>query len=304
MNKPGSKANTKTGDALPPDTASRRRRDGWFYVSIDWLVGLLVWIVFFLYRRNKEGLPFDTGLFDDPNFYLGALLIPLGWVLFYALFDEYRDIYRLSRLATLARTLLLSFFGVLFLFFTVILDDNVGSYKGYYRSFFTLFGLQFSLTALARMILLTRASRRLKEGTVAFNTLIIGGGKKALELFQDISSRKKGLGNRFVGFLGEPEMGTYAGAVSEVSSHELNDYLPRLGSLDELNKIIPQHNIEEVIIAIETSQHNRLRELLNVLFDYDKSVLVKIIPDMYDIMLGTVKMNHVFGAVLIEIRQN
>ncbi|MEL6357452.1 MAG: sugar transferase, partial [Bacteroidota bacterium] len=134
---------------MPPDTAARRRRDGWFYVATDWFIALLVWIVFFLYRRSKEGLPFDAGLFNDPNFYLGALLIPLGWVLFYALFDEYRDIYRLSRLATLARTLLLSFFGVLFLFFTVILDDAVSSYRGYYRSFFTLFTLQFTLTALA-----------------------------------------------------------------------------------------------------------------------------------------------------------
>ena len=26
-------------------------------------------------------------------------------------------------------------------------------------------------------------------------------------------------------------------------------------------------------------------------------------PDMYDIMLGTVKMNHVYGAVLIEIKR-
>src|SRR5690606_7787911 len=33
-------------------------------------------------------------------------------------------------------------------------------------------------------------------------------------------------------------------------------------------------------------------------------ILVKIIPDMYDILLGTVKMNHVYGAILIEIRQD
>jgi len=58
-----------------------------------------------------------------------------------------------------------------------------------------------------------------------------------------------------------------------------------------------------VIIAIETSEHNRLRGILNVLFDFGDQVLVKIIPDMYDILLGTVKMNHVYGAVLIEIRQ-
>ena len=39
------------------------------------------------------------------------------------------------------------------------------------------------------------------------------------------------------------------------------------------------------------------------MFDFGEQMLVKIIPDMYDIMLGTVKMNHVYGAVLIEIRQ-
>ncbi len=61
--------------------------------------------------------------------------------------------------------------------------------------------------------------------------------------------------------------------------------------------------MEEVIVAIETSEHNRLREILNILFDFGEQVLVKIIPDMYDILLGTVKMNHVYGAVLIEIRQ-
>jgi exopolysaccharide biosynthesis polyprenyl glycosylphosphotransferase len=58
-----------------------------------------------------------------------------------------------------------------------------------------------------------------------------------------------------------------------------------------------------VIVAIETSEHNRLRDILNTLFDFGESILVKIIPDMYDILLGTVKMNHVYGAVLIEIRQ-
>ena len=41
-----------------------------------------------------------------------------------------------------------------------------------------------------------------------------------------------------------------------------------------------------------------------ILFDFGDEVLVKIIPDMYDIILGTVQMNHVYGAVLIEIKQD
>ena len=41
---------------------------------------------------------------------------------------------------------------------------------------------------------------------------------------------------------------------------------------------------------------------MNDLFDYE-TILVKIIPDMYDILLGTVKMNYLYGAVLIEIER-
>lgn len=295
---------------LPPDTVSRRKRDGYVYVLTDWIAGLLSWACFFAYRRDQEGFPLTSSAFEDPNFYLGALLIPVGWVLFYALFDEYRDLYRLSRLTTLARTLLMSLFGVLFLFFTVILDDAVNSYRGYYRSFLVLFGYHFLFTAVLRMILLTRASRRLKQGVVTFNTLIVGSGGNALELYQDIASRTKSLGNRFVGYVDgdqerdqnrDSEKGT---DVASTSADNLRHYLPRLGHFGELAEVIEKENIEEVIIAVETSEHNRLRDLLNVLFDYGPNILVKIIPDMYDIMLGTVKMSHVFGAVLIEIRQD
>ena len=256
-------------------------------------MAMLAWALFFLYRKSVEGAPLSTSVFHDKNFYLGIFIIPLGWVLLYAIFDQYVDIYRLSRLATLARTFFLSFLGVVFLFFTLILDDVVVQYQTYYRSFLVLFGLHYLLTSTSRMILLTRASRRLKAGIVTFNTLLIGGNQNALDLFLEIKGRKKSLGNRFVGFLD-----TNGGAEQVLTAH-----LPNLGKLDDLADVIRSQDIEEVIIAIETSEHNILRDLLNVLFDFGDKVLVRIIPDMYDILLGTVKMNHVFGAVLIEIRQ-
>jgi exopolysaccharide biosynthesis polyprenyl glycosylphosphotransferase len=269
----------------------QRRIDTFIYRVADYLTALLAWSCFFVYRKQLEGVPLNLEVLNDQNFFLGCLLIPLGWISFYAIFDQYQDVYRLSRLATLARTLFLSFFGVLFLFFTLILDDFVTNYKTYYSSFLTLFLLHFSFTAVIRMILLTRASWRLKAGKVKFNTLIIGGNQNAVDLYEEIMSRKKSLGYHFLGFID----------ANGNSSNELSHQIPVLGKIEDLAQVIEEQHIEEVIIAIETSEHNRLREILNVLFDFDRSLLVKIIPDMYDIMLGTVKMNHVFGAVLIEI---
>lgn len=270
-----------------------RKRHTFFYGVADFIMAMIAWALFFLYRKDMEGASFSPEVFDDPNFYLGIFIIPLGWVLLYSIFDHYNDIYRIARLNTLTNTLLVSFLGVTFLFFALILDDVVRDYHTYYRSFFALFWLHFLLTATSRMILLTRASRRLKAGQITFNTLLVGGNQNALDLFLDIKNREKGLGNKFVGFID-----TNGGTEQVLAEH-----LQPLGHLPDLAKVIREHQIEDVIIAIETSEHNRLRNILNVLFDFGEQVLVKIIPDMYDILLGTVKMNHVYGAVLIEIRQ-
>ncbi|PHN07082.1 sugar transferase [Flavilitoribacter nigricans] len=272
----------------------KRQSDTFVYKVADFMSAMLSWACFFVYRKKLEGSVLDWSMVNDPNFWYGILLIPTGWVLFYAIFDQYKDIYRLSRLATLARTIFLSFFGVTFLFFTLILDDFVTNYITYYNSFLALFLFHFFLTATVRMILLTRASRRLKSGEVAFSTLIIGGNQNALDLFKEISSREKKLGYDFIGFID----------ANGKKANKLAVHLPRLGRIENISEVIEENEIEEVIIAIETSEHNRLREILNLLFDFGDQLLVKIIPDMYDIMLGTVKMNHVYGAVLIEIRQD
>lgn len=270
-----------------------RRRHTLLYQVADFATAMLSWACFFIFRKHIEGGAIQWSTIDDPNFLYGIFIIPTGWVLFYGIFDQYNDIYRLSRMATLTRTLFLSFFGVLFLFFTLILDDFVTNYTTYYNSFVTLFLLHFFFTGTVRMILLTRASRKLKSGAITYNTLIVGGNQNALDLYEDIAGRKKGLGYKFVGFID----------TNGKSKNQLAARMPRLGRIEDLTRLIPEQNVEEVIIAIETSEHNRLSEILNLLFDYDDRVLVKIIPDMYDILLGTVKMNHVYGAVLIEIRR-
>ncbi|MFI5135003.1 MAG: exopolysaccharide biosynthesis polyprenyl glycosylphosphotransferase, partial [Chitinophagales bacterium] len=46
-------------------------------------------------------------------------------------------------------------------------------------------------------------------------------------------------------------------------------------------------------------EHHQLREILNQLAD--RNVIIKIVPDMYDILSGSVKMNHLLGTSFIEI---
>jgi exopolysaccharide biosynthesis polyprenyl glycosylphosphotransferase len=272
----------------------QRRIDMFIYAIADFLTAMVAWACFFLYRKwVVEAGAWDWSVLENPKFAYGIILIPIGWVLFYAIFDKYRDIYRLARVDTFTRTFLLNFMGVLFLFFTLILDDFVTEYHTYYKSFIVLFLFQFFLTVTVRLIILTRANRRIKSRIVSFNTIIVGGNQNALELYEDIVGREKSLGYKFMGFIDS----------NGNSNNVLEKYLPKLGKIENIATIIREHKIEDVIIAIETSEHNRSKQILDILFDFGDRIIIKVIPDMYDIMLGTVKMAQLYDAVLIEIRQ-
>ena len=273
---------------------TRRSKDLFIYQFLDYLAAAAVWFLFFLYRKRIETEQIDwNNIYNDQNFYLGMAFIPVFWMVLYWLFDRYKDVYRMSRLSVIVKTLLISFFGALFLLFTILRDDVSLSYTSYLQPFLTLFSLQFFITTFLRMLWLTFTKVKLKKGEVHFNTLIIGGNQKAVELYKEIKERPHNLGHRFVGFL-------------QTNDHEnmpLSKHLPLLGNIDQIDTVIEDHQIEESLIAIETSEHDRLKSLLNKLFDYKDRMLVKIIPDMYDIMLGSVKMNHVYGHAMIEIEQ-
>ncbi|MFN8339756.1 MAG: sugar transferase [Saprospiraceae bacterium] len=272
----------------------QRKLELLIYRTGDFIAAFLAWLLFFIYRKQLEapGIALSE-IMSDPKLWQGLILIPVIWMVLYSIFDKYRDIYRYSRLETLKSTFFTSFLGVLLLFFSVLMDDKALNFTSYFSLFFRLFLLHFCITAIFRMIILTVASRRLKSGLVSYNTIIIGGDKNAVDLYEEIKSRPYSLGHHFAGFIDS----------NGRSKNHLEAMLPKLGKLNDLQQVLIDHKIEEVIIAVETSEHNKLKSILDALFDFSDKILIKVIPDTYDIMVGTVKMNHIYGAVLIEIDQ-
>ncbi len=260
-------------------------------VFFDFLAAFLAWFLFHHYRKYFIELqPFDASQYYDQNLFLGLLVFPIGWLIFYYFTGTYTDPYRKSRLFELFTTLLQCLIGVLVLFFLIILDDVVNSYRSYYQSTLTLFTLQFGLTFFFRYLILSTAKRQLENGRVAYNTLLIGGNQKALNLYKEVTQKSRiELGYNFVGFIntnGKPQA-------------ELTQHLQELGRIENIKEVCSAKAVEEVILAVETSDHHRINEIINLLAD--RAVVLKIIPDMYDILSGSVKMNNVMDTLLIEI---
>lgn len=262
------------------------------YIVFDILSSATAWSLFYIFRKikiesSKFGytIPVEFGI----RFYLGLFLIPLFWVLIYYSTGYYKDTYRKSRLKELWQTFSTSIVGVTIIFFALILDDEVYSYKSYYLSYSVLLAGHFLFTYIPRLIITSFTIYRLRNRLIGFNTLIVGSNGKALELFEEFSSQPKSTGNRFIGFAN----------VHNKVNPKLEACMPHLGNLDNLLDVIKQNKIEEVIIAIESSEHEEVWRIINKLQGID--VRIKVIPNMYDILTGSVSMSTIFGAPLIEI---
>lgn len=271
--------------------SQEKRRAIQTLASLDYVSAVLAWLLFFPYRQQWLGKSAFFGawqLMSSKDWIIALLVVPAGWLFLYLLSGTYFDLYRKSRLNEINRTLISSIIGtVLIALFAFANDATNYSYfiqmTGRYLLIHTLCTLFF------RLMMLNRAKRKMLRGKVGFNTLIIGGNDKAIELFQQLSGSRKSLGHLFKGFI-------YSNLES---SNGMSKFLPQLGHLDRLEHIIDEHQIEEVIIAVDSSEHHLLENILTRL-SY-RPVYVKVLPDVYDIISGSVKTSNVYDAVLIQI---
>lgn len=262
------------------------------YVVADILSAFLAWALFFYSRKvsiDHQLSHVKEQILIDNNLYLGLIVIPIFWLTLYTLIGTYKGIYRKSRLKELGQTLLLTVIGVTIIFFSVLLDDDVQSYKDYYLSFFILFVLHFGITFFFRLILTSITAYRIRHRIIGFNTLIVGSDKNAISIFNEIEGNPKSSGNRFVGFVHVKNSGDYP----------LAEYLNHIGHYKNIFQCIQTYNIEEIIIAIESYEHKNIDKIIAEI--NGANVLVKVIPDIQDILLGSVKMTAIWDAPLIQI---
>ncbi|MBK6484315.1 MAG: sugar transferase [Chitinophagaceae bacterium] len=261
------------------------------YLVMDYGMAVLAWSLFFIIRKlciDDYSYSQFPELLGDTKFIQGIIIIPLGWLLLYYITGTYTNIYLKSRVGEITRTIFVTAAGTILLFFTVLIDDQIKGYRDYYASVFILFFVHFILTTLGRLLVLNAAKRRMEKGIVYFPTIFIGGSKRAIDVYHEINGKAIMQGYQFIGFID-----------TNGNGNGLSTYLPRLGRLSCLEEIIREKSVKQVIVAIETSEHHQLKEILNQLAD--RNVIIKIVPDMYDILAGSVRMNHLLGASFIEI---
>lgn len=261
------------------------------YLVLDYLASFCVWLLFFLIRRYI--FESDTFAFNDKKFFVQvvpALVIATYWVILFAVAGLYTDPYRKSRLQEIGQVFRVTLLGVLVIFFVIFFNDPVPDRQGYmYHLYY--FALQFLVIGVIHFLLTTNTNVRIRRRKIGFPTVIIGSGNEAYKIWNELNGMKRSLGFDIVGFISLPER-TPEGS-------PFYGKLKRFGTTDELLDILQKRRAEEVIVALDKADKEKLPGIIDLL--EGTSARVKIVPGIYDYILGRVRTTHIFGSPLIEI---
>jgi polysaccharide biosynthesis protein PslA len=269
--------------------AGRKIHITWYVLS-DYISAILSWIILYFTRRLllHEPVFIDNSLFLNNRFWFGILMIPAGWIIFYALIGTYHSLYKKSRLNEFSITALSSLIGCTILFFAIVINDPQTDYRYYYKAYFTFLLMHFIITWIFRWILLSYTKMQIRKGEIVFKSVLLGSGTIGIKTYEDTVTGLRANGYQYSGYI-----------IPENMENAIQIPLPCLGSAGQLEKIIDEKDIELIVIAMERKDPEEAEKMIQRLSE--KDVEIKIIPDMLDILSGSVKTSNLFGALLTDI---
>jgi exopolysaccharide biosynthesis polyprenyl glycosylphosphotransferase len=250
---------------------------------------LSIQIAFFLWCRIRSSMGFFAA-YDLESGAPLALIIYFFWLLLFLFFGLYQAWHTRSRTDEFIDLVKVVSIGVFLVFLiTFDLERDLDRPISISRMMVLLYWLLMVFwTGFGRTLLRTVLRKLLEHGYGRQRTVIVGWGKKAWDLFNQTEAAPA-LGYSIVGFVhpgGKAGRGTYR-------------EVPLLGPLDRLHEIIRRRNIHEVFVAIPRRSERVLEKVISECNGL--SVGMKIAPDLYDVIVGRVRTNQIYGFPLIEI---
>lgn len=265
-----------------------RRLYNRLYLLLDFTASYFVWLAFWFFR--KKYVEIEPPILDlSPTLFLKAILIGIFWVGLHWALGLYRTPYLSSRLKELALIFQASVIGVLVVSFVTFLDDPLTAFTAFRIMVLAYIAIQFLALGFLRFQITSWLKKKIASGQLGFRTLLVGNGKRAAALWNELQRKKNASGFLVLGYVAPPhdEENLFTGKLN------------CLGDSNQIQQIVKQNSIEEIIIAVDQSNHDSFLQILAECEGTDTKI--KVVPDMYDYMVGNVKMQTVLGEPLVEI---
>ena len=144
------------------------------------------------------------------------------------------------------------------------------------------------LVVLGRAICLWLIGNLHQRGIGVARTLVVGDNTVGRMIMQALAARPH-LGYEVAGFLstdGQADFGRFH----------------RLGTPDELERVIHQERIEQVVIALPSASHEAIMRIVN--HCRHDGVQFRLVPDLYEVSLGRLDIDTVNGIPLMGMKDH
>jgi exopolysaccharide biosynthesis polyprenyl glycosylphosphotransferase len=150
-----------------------------------------------------------------------------------------------------------------------------------------IYGWFFSVIFISLSRILVERLQRYVCSRHPDRLLLVGTGDVARTILQKTLQAPE-LGYRVIGFVNGHEASLQIAGV------------PLLGTQAELPRILQEHNIQEVVIALPEASHDELVEMISAC--ESQRATVRIFPDLFQIIASEVSISDLDGLPLVTVR--
>jgi exopolysaccharide biosynthesis polyprenyl glycosylphosphotransferase len=245
-------------------------------------INLAWWVQYLL--RVKSGWFFSPTAME---LWMPMFVVCIYWFMIFFFYGLYRSWYAKSRFDEFSTVFKAATFGVLLLFFMIFIDDSGSGSPLHSRLLIMVYwALMVGFVGGGRFLQHTFHRRLLESGIGLKKTVIVGWSERAKSLYDSVF-QFPALGYEVIGFLSmDKDTGSYRG-------------IPVLGSLNEIAPVLHEHKVQDILIALDSTEHDRMLDVIAQCNSHPVSI--KIVPDLYDIISGQARTNQIYGFPLIEI---
>ncbi|MCD7851168.1 MAG: sugar transferase [Parabacteroides sp.] len=261
------------------------------YILSDYILASVAWLLFNILRYEvfaiDEGASSLLDYLQYPGVLIGQALIPFFWLILYYFSGYYNKPFGKSRLTELFTTFITVLIGTLVVFFVLMLDDIPPfDQEVYYKLFFGLFGLQFIVTYIPRLLITQDGVSKIKSREWAMNVLVVGAGGKAVRIARDLYR----MGYNIYGFVSENDKTAVKADRAQV-----------LGTMQDIPALMENGNVDEIVLAVESRNNKELLAILYSLYRYKRPI--KVLADRFN-MLSKIQIRTIQGIPLVDVTDN
>ncbi|MFN3306770.1 MAG: sugar transferase [Candidatus Kapaibacteriota bacterium] len=252
-----------------------------FELAFDILAILISYIIHYYIR-------FESGLFESdlhPSFadvFFTGLIILAYWLIAFFFAGLYRNWFVRSPFDEFLAVIKTSFFFNFLLFFFVFLDSSSRP-----RLLFLIYFVDITFFVLLGRFIARRLQKYLRQKKlIQIPVVILGTRAEAFELLKKVQTQR--------------EWGYDVKAIVLLNNNiESKAQNIEIYPFEKFEEVLGRIRPAELFIAIDKPDHEMILDIANKCAE--SQIIVKIVPDLYDVLTGLVKTFPLYSIPLIEI---